>query len=112
MTKFAIAIALTATIAGASSALANSYFTLDANQDSGSTLDLGIVVSEVPGTVEIYDFRLGVQGKLLGTEDVHAGANRDTRVDLGSEPFGDVIAVLKSDSGQILATTDVDIRDN
>ncbi len=111
MTKFALIAALTASVAAASAASADSNFSFDAAQNSGSILELGVVNSAADGVIEVYDYRLGEQGKLLAVESVHAGANRDTRINLNSEPFGDVLAVLKS-GGQVLATQLVDVRAN
>jgi hypothetical protein len=94
----------TATLAAADT----SYFSLQNTMGGSDTLDLGVVTAAGNGTVSIYDYRLGTQGKLLGSEAVNAGANSDVRVDVGTAPIGDVIAVLTV-NGQIVATRDIQI---
>ena len=59
------------------------------------------------GVVSLYDFHGGVQGALLGSEQVAAGANFDVRVNLGQRAINDVIAVLTVD-GQIIDTQELD----
>lgn len=103
-------IALAAALATtASVAAADNYFELGENVMQNSVIDLGIVRSEAAGIVEIYDFKGGDQGTLLGAETVNAGANTDVRINLGSKPLSDVIAVLKID-GEVVATRDYDIN--
>ena len=68
-----------------------------------------MVRAEGAGVVEIYDFATGEVGVLLGTETVNAGANSDVRVNVGSRPKQDVIAILKVD-GQAVAERDYDIN--
>ncbi|MEL6683263.1 MAG: hypothetical protein AAFQ09_11610, partial [Pseudomonadota bacterium] len=55
------------------------------------------------GVVEIYDFHNGVQGELLGSTTVHAGANTDVKVKVGFDRSKDVLAVINID-GQAAAT--------
>ena len=102
----ALAVATVATTATAASA--NSYFSFGDRLDNSSTLDLGVVRSADAGVVEIYDGRFGDLGRLLGTQDVMAGANSDVKVNVGHGPDADVIAVLKID-GQIVAQKEYEI---
>jgi len=105
-TKFATALVATATIGAATVAAADtSYFSYQRTLPAESRLDLGVVTSEGNGTVEIYDYRGGEIGALLGTKDVFAGANGNVFVNVGVRPSADVIAVLRVD-GQAVATRD------
>jgi hypothetical protein len=103
----AATVAATASIASAD---ANS-FGYGETLDSSSSLDLGNVRAAAMGVVEIYDFRAGTQGALLGSTTVHAGANQDVRVNVGQKPLSDVLAVLKV-NGEIVSVKDYDIRSN
>ena len=88
----AIAAAAIATLA--TTASADSFFSYQRNLDSQSTLELGTVVAQGNGVIELYDFRGGSTGALLGTESVNAGANTNVRINVGDSPEGDVLAVL------------------
>ncbi len=107
MTIKTIALAAAATVALASTASANFSFT-DAPVDS-ATAELGNVTAAGNGVISIYDNNLGVQGALLGTEEVRAGANYDVRVNLGKKPINDVVAVL-SVNGQVVDTLELDVE--
>jgi hypothetical protein len=97
-------IILAAAVAATGSfASAESYFEHGRTLDADDTLELGLVRSESAGLVEIYDFHKGVQGKLLGSERVRAGANTDVRVHVGFERSRDVLAVISID-GQAVAS--------
>ncbi|HVG46856.1 MAG TPA: hypothetical protein VM899_01770 [Rubellimicrobium sp.] len=100
MTKILTALA-TALVLTAGAASANT-FGLSEVQSSDTLLNLGTVVADGAGVVEIYDRWAGQQGQLLGAETVRAGANRDLRVPLRFAPHGDVVALLKVD-GQVVA---------
>lgn len=107
-------IALAAATVAATASIAQAdvdYFSYGYALDASSTVDLGLVRASGNGVVEIYDFRAGQQGALLGSTAVFAGANQDVRVNLSLEPKTDVLAVLKV-NGQIVATKDYDISDN
>ncbi len=67
----------------------------DHDQEADSRVDLGTILASADGVVEIYDYRLGRPGALLGSEAVDAGYNHDSRVLLGIDRSDDVIAVLK-----------------
>ena len=97
-----IALAAATVAATASAASADNYFGFKGVLDAGSALELGLVRAEGDGIVEVYDYRLGEPGALLGTEMVNAGANSDVRVKVGIAPRNDVIALLKVD-GEVVA---------
>ena len=96
-----------ASIALASTAAADA-FTFNESDVSGSTVELGQVRAAADGVVSLYDFHGGVQGALLGTEEVTAGANYDVRVNLGQPPINDVVAVLTID-GAVVDTQEFDV---
>ncbi|KAA9005201.1 hypothetical protein [Histidinibacterium aquaticum] len=105
--KRTIALALAATVATAGAATADSYFTIIDRQDS-AILDLGTVVSDLDGVVEIRDSKDAV----LGQTTVRAGANDRVRVDVKTTPNTDLTAVLVAD-GNVLAEGLVRVdRDN
>ena len=104
-----IALVAATVAATASAASAENYFEFGERLESSSILELGLVRADAEGVVEIYDYSHGEIGALLGTETVHAGANRDVRVNLGMRPLShDVVAMLKVD-GQVVARRDYDI---
>ena len=99
-----LAIALAALVGTASVAAADSYFTIIDAQGDSAILELGTVVSEAPGTVEIY------QGEqLIGMTSLNAGANSNVRVNVGSPPVRSLTAVLTS-GGQVLDQQRIDVR--
>lgn len=103
-------LALAAAVAATGSiASADNYFEFGETLDRSSVLDLGLVRAESAGVVEIYDSVRGEQGKLLGTELVNAGANSDVRINLGTAPQGDVIAVIRV-NGEIAQTKSFDVN--
>lgn len=113
MSKITFALAFATVIGSVSLAAAaptSSYFGFQGDQDAGSTIDIDLVVSETAGVLEIYDFRKGVQGELLAVEDIRSGANTGVKVGVRNTVLGDVIAVLKSDNGSILAEREFDIN--
>ena len=106
-----LAIAAATVAMTASVASADSYFSFGQKLDNSSTLELGTVTAAADGIVEIYEYRGGDAGRLLGTEMVNAGANGDVRVHVGSGPNFDVIALLKVD-GQVVDSQVYDIDRN
>ena len=90
ITLAAVVIAASASIASAN----GSYLsTFAPSQERMTEVELGLVVAEAKGTVEIRDYRNGQIGKLLGSEAVKAGGNPN--VDIKITPsFGDAVAVL------------------
>ncbi len=108
-----IALSITAIAGMAAATVAaadNSYFELERQLDNSTTLELGLVSSEGDGVIEIYTYHKDQIGTLLGTEEVHAGANRDVHVNLSRPANVDVIALLKVD-GETVASRDYIIVD-
>lgn len=89
-------------------ASAESYFELGENLNANSVLDLGLVRAQNDGVVEIYTNNGGELGNLIGTANVHAGANSDVRVNVGTAPNQDVIALLKV-GGEVVVSKDYDV---
>jgi hypothetical protein len=108
MTKLFSVLATTlALAAGASSANTLGFNEV---QDSTTLIDLGTIVADGTGVVEVYDNWGDRQGQLLGSETVRPGANSDVRVPLRFAPHGDVVALLKVD-GEVVAQQVIRIAD-
>ena len=105
LTLTAAAIAATATAVAAD---ANYIDAFAKEQNRDTQVELELVRSEGAGTLSIYSFHKGVQGNLLGSEMVHAGANADVRVDI-SRPLTDAIAVLTV-NGVVVDTQEIDFN--
>lgn len=103
MTKLSLltaALAAAATLAapaGASTAtdLAGDRFAFATEQTSLGAVRLGNIVADAGSVVEVYDYRAGRVGRLLGSEALREGTNIDVRVPLGVQRRNDVLAVLK-----------------
>ena len=69
-------------------------------------LSLNMVRASENGTVSVYDFTHGEKGALLGSTEVHAGANQDVKIMLNANAAQDAIIVLTTEDGTVpLATT-------
>ena len=108
MLKHSLAIGLLAAISVGSAASAESYFTCMNPLDRDSSLELGTITSDGDGIVEVYDYRLGEQGELLGTVEVNEGANANVRLNLTMAPLGDLLAILTV-GGEVVATNVYDV---
>ena len=108
MTFKTFALAAVASLALTSTASAFG-FSYNDSEISGSTVELGQVTANGNAVVSLYEFHRGEQGKLLGTENISAGANYDVRVPLNKRPRNDVIAVLTV-NGQVVDTQEIDSR--
>ncbi|MEJ6399045.1 hypothetical protein [Yoonia sp. 208BN28-4] len=102
MTIKTLIIAAAAAAVTATSAAAN-QFPVDNRIDTSDILELGSITADNAGVLEVYDYRLGTQGRLLGTDDIHAGANTNVRVPVGIAPTGQVLAVLTVDGQPVAA---------
>ncbi|KAA9009483.1 DUF2147 domain-containing protein [Histidinibacterium aquaticum] len=80
-----------ALVAGATSLAADSYFTIIDRQDHRGIMELGTVVSDHDGVVEIYE-----SGKLIGKARVKAGTNRNVRVNAPPRRAAHATAVLRA----------------
>ena len=100
---------IAATLAATAGAASANQFPFGESLDAANNLQFGTVTADSAGVVEIYDFRTGVRGDLLGVEAVRAGANTNVRIDVGIHGNDDVLAVLKI-NGQEVLTKDYDIQ--
>lgn len=105
-----IALATVTAMSTATLASASDTFAFGETLSDSSTVDLGTLNVTGAGMVEIYDFRGGEAGKLLGATEIHVGANQDVRVNLGQRPQSSVVAVLTV-NGQVVAEKDFRISD-
>lgn len=103
MYKHLLTTGLLAAMTVGSAASAESYFACMGPIPQQGVLELGSITSDGDGTVDVYDYRLGEQGNLLGSIDVQEGANMDVRLNVGNAPLGDLLATLTVD-GQVVAT--------
>ena len=111
MLKNSLALGLLAALSLGSVASADdSYFTCMSPLDKSASLELGGITSEGAGVVEVYDYRLGTMGELLGTVDVNEGSNTNVRLNIGMPPLGDMLALLKVD-GEVVASNVYDVCD-
>ncbi|ROT97986.1 hypothetical protein [Histidinibacterium lentulum] len=101
-----IALAVAALLGTATLASATSTFGIVERQGSSANIELGLVRSEAPATVEIFS-----GDRLLGSTTVRAGANDNVRVNVGRPPVSNLTAVLSAD-GEVLATTVIDVDRN
>ncbi|MCA0043671.1 hypothetical protein [Celeribacter litoreus] len=104
--KSAFAAALLAS-AGSAAFAGTNYILPGHAQDTRSEITLDLVRADSDGVVRIYQEHVGAMGALLGSEDVHAGANQDVRIRLTRPGLGDVMAVLVTDGSTGPAATAV-----
>ncbi len=111
MKRSPIALALIASLGLATVAGAADYntFGLQNAQDSSSRIEVGLVRATTDGTVQIYSYHTGETGVLLGETAVHAGANMDVSVNVGTRPLTNVIAVFYDASGTAVAEQVIDL---
>ncbi|MEO0916597.1 MAG: hypothetical protein AAFY31_06390 [Pseudomonadota bacterium] len=83
-------------------AFSDTYFGYGTTLDEGSPIELGLITSDAAAVVEVYEMRGSEPGTLLGSEEIHAGANADVRVDTGMPVRNDILAVIRI-NGQIVA---------
>lgn len=95
MNTKAFAFALAISTAG-TTALADAHFTFSDYLTPSSILEFGVIQTDEAAVLEVYDFIGGQKGDLLGTVDLHAGANPDVRVNVGVAPRQDVLAMIKT----------------
>ncbi|MEM5474939.1 hypothetical protein [Pacificibacter sp. AS14] len=98
-------------IAAGSSAFASDYIFTDNSQDLKSYVELDLVRASSAGVVDVYELTADGQGKLLGSQAVHAGANDNVRVSFKTITVHDVVAVLTT-NGSVAATETIDVSVN
>ena len=101
MTKL-LSLVAAALVATTGAAMASNTFGLNEVQTSDHLIELGTVVATGNGVIEVYEYQAAQQGRLLGSDAVHAGANTNVKVSLGSTAADNFLAVLTVD-GQAVA---------
>ncbi|GGL52404.1 hypothetical protein [Wenxinia marina] len=100
-----LALALAATVGTATLAAADtSYVAIQPAQNASTNLELNLVTSATDATLLIQN----LNGTLLGSAPLTAGANTNVKVSLDRTPVTDVIAVIEAD-GQVLSQDRVEI---
>lgn len=97
VTTLAVALVTTLGSAGMALAMPTSYFTLAHKLPFNDVLNLGTITAAKGGMVKVFSNDGGQPGALLGMVNVHRGANTDVKVNVGTAPTTDVIAVLTID---------------
>ncbi|NBD30509.1 MAG: hypothetical protein GVY31_10800 [Alphaproteobacteria bacterium] len=106
---------LALTVAGA--AQAQNMFAYMGDQDDGtSTVVIDPFSATGDGYVAVYDHHRGETGDLLGVASIRAGANNETRVQVGRPLRNDVIAYLFvgdnfTDPSMAVDSVEIDIKD-
>lgn len=95
-------------IAAGTSSFASDHIFADNSQDLKSFVELDLVRASSDGVVEVYENTANGQGKLLGSQAVHAGANQDVRISFNTITNQDVIAVLSTNG----ATAEIEVNDD
>ena len=78
-------------------------FTLSDVQRRDGSVEFGTISTDSDALIEVYSFRNGVKGPLLGWEALLAGANSDTKVPLVSTPWTTALTVVLVD-GEVVAS--------
>jgi hypothetical protein len=97
-------IAATSTAAFASG---SDHIFLGSGQDVTTQVELDLVRASSAGTVDIYSYHRNVQGELLGSTSVRAGANKSLDIRLNSLATTDLIAVLNV-NGVVVDAVEID----
>lgn len=74
-------------------------------QSLNSVVNLDLVRASDAGTVSIYDYSDGTQGALLGSAEVHPGANTDVKVQLSPNTVQKALVVLTEHGSQVATST-------
>lgn len=99
----ATVLAILMSAAPVSTLWADTYFSFGNYLEPTSVLDFGLITTDAPATLEVYDFAGGDRGELLGTTDLNIGANTDVTVNVGIPPQQDVLAQIRTEDGQVIA---------
>lgn len=83
---------------------AQTYFTFDNYIEPSSVLEFGLITTDAPATLEVYDYAGGERGELLGTTELDFGANTDVTVNVAIPPQQDVLALIRNDAGEVIAS--------
>ena len=97
----ALAVIATLGAAGVASASSDAYFGVQNTVDSGDEITIEYVNSPAAGELQIYGYNAEGVGQLLGTEEVFAGGNINTDIDLDLNTYNKVLAVLTVDGADL-----------
>ena len=97
-----IVLAAVTIAATASTASAFNSFPYGESFNETDIFMLDFVQADAAGTLEIYDFRTGVRGPLLGSESLRGGINRGVKVNLGHGARNNILAVLNVGGTEVL----------
>lgn len=106
-TKAFIIAAATSGLIG-TAAMADTGFGNGELLESGNSTELGLVLSDFEGTLSIYDYDGGVQGQLLGSTPIHAGANANVEINADVSTKHRALAVIEA-NGRVVATKIYDV---
>jgi hypothetical protein len=101
MKRFIATFAILA--ATASLASADTFSSISEVQSRDGILELGTIRSDAGGMVQIFSYQNGEKGQMLGWEELHEGANSDTKVSLLSTPRTSALAEVVVD-GRVVAS--------
>lgn len=98
-------------IAPVSTLWAEGHFTYGNYLEPGSVLDFGVISTDEPATLEVYELIAGEMRDMLGSVPLNAGANADVRVNVGMTPRNDVLALIKAEDGHVLDAQHFHVHD-
>ena len=87
----------TAGFAGAASAASDAYFGVQNTVADSSEITIEYVNSPAAGEVQIFGYNAEGTGQMLGSEEVFAGGNINTDIELDLNTYDKVLAVLTVD---------------
>lgn len=114
MTKHSVKTVLAAavvTLAGSAAFAGTNYIKPGYAQNTNSGVTLELVRADSAGVIYAYDARDGVEGKVLGSAPVKAGANTDVRIDFRTPALKDVLTVLYTGDTTMPAAS-AEVNDN
>ncbi|OUD08997.1 hypothetical protein BVC71_09790 [Marivivens niveibacter] len=87
--------------AGAAAASSDAYFGVQNTVDAGDEITIEYVNAPAAGEVQIYGYNADGAGQLLGNEEVFAGGNINTDIELDLNTYNKVLAVLTVDGADL-----------
>jgi len=99
--SLALAAVAASSVAGAALANSTTYFSYGHVIDAGTVIDLGTIRAAADGVVTVVD----VNGNVVGTTEIHAGANPAVRVNLGTNRLTSVVANIDIGGQTVVSKT-------
>jgi hypothetical protein len=103
------ALAVAALILSTDIAAAQNYIQVWRRHTNTSYLKVDLVRSDTGGTVEAYVYHRARQGRMIGSQRVHAGANDHFKLRLKQLVLQDILLLLRDDSGRVVARRRVEL---